>query len=96
MVRARHRRTGVEVAVKVVSRKHGRDAVTLNEVAVLTQLRDGGHLEPSLMRYVESFFDAGSVYIVTEYCAGGELLTEVIKLVRIVLTAQWQGCVVPP
>ena len=73
VVQARHRLDGIVYAVKITKKKlrpNSRDEkVALNEVFAHAALMKHGHI----VRYFNSWVEAGQVYIQNEYCEGGSL-----------------------
>ena len=67
--------TGQKRAVKVVNKMHLTNTVDIKRFFYEIQLlRDLDH--PGVLKIFEYFQDKDRLYIVTEYVAGGELLTE--------------------
>jgi serine/threonine protein kinase len=57
--RATDRRTGREVAVKIISKRSANDSQ--NELSILRTLR-----HPNIMEFIDVFQDATTVYIISE------------------------------
>lgn len=66
-----NRDTNKKSAVKVIKKQEND---SLNEVKILKQVD-----HPGIVRLYEYFEDEKRVYMVTEYCAGGELFSEILS-----------------
>ena len=65
-----------EVAIKVIPKKDiEADLKEIdNEVEIIWQLD-----HPNIIKYFEKFENSSYIYIVTEYCPGGELFDKIVK-----------------
>ncbi|XP_042498515.1 serine/threonine-protein kinase ATG1a [Macadamia integrifolia] len=69
--RSRHRHLGLEVAVKEINKKHLTHKVNdnlLKEVSILSNIR-----HPNIICLLEVIEAADKIYLVLEYCGGGDL-----------------------
>eukprot|EP00484_Ammonia_sp_Unknown_P001990 CAMPEP_0197023322 /NCGR_PEP_ID=MMETSP1384-20130603/4039_1 /TAXON_ID=29189 /ORGANISM="Ammonia sp." /LENGTH=722 /DNA_ID=CAMNT_0042451517 /DNA_START=22 /DNA_END=2190 /DNA_ORIENTATION=+ len=72
---AKHRVTGEEVAVKVISKKEYNPKMLSNEVLILKRLD-----HPHVVKLFDLFETKKSVYLVMEKCLGGELFEQIANL----------------
>lgn len=80
VVRATHRRTGVQRAIKVIP-KRGSRSEALNEIRALSELGD----HPHIVKLIEYFEDSKRFYLVQALCDGpdlAELLADAVNGVR--------------
>ena len=73
-----HRENNEKRAVKIFKKQHysseSKKSKLLSEISVLKSLD-----HPNIIKIFEFFEDSKRIYIVMEYCGGGELFTEIIK-----------------
>merc|ERR1712154_711562 len=72
---AKHRVTGEEVAVKVISKKEYNPKMLSNEVLILKRLD-----HPHVVKLFDLFETRKNVYLVMEKCNGGELFEQIANL----------------
>jgi len=72
---AKHRVTGEEVAVKVISKKEYNPRMLSNEVLILKRLD-----HPHVVQLFDIFETKKNVYLVMERCLGGELFEQIANL----------------
>eukprot|EP01083_Nonionella_stella_P093386 261708_1 len=72
---AKHRVTGEDVAVKVISKKEYNPAMLSNEVLILKRLD-----HPHVVKLFDLFETRKCVYLVMEKCNGGELFEEIANI----------------
>lgn len=75
--KARHRETGHIRAIKKIRKDHAKakDLETLlKDVEILKKLN-----HPNIIKVYEFYQDGGNYYIVTDYCAGGELFDRILQ-----------------
>ena len=74
--KAKHRVTEEFRAIKVIPKANLRDAIGLEvEISVL---KKSNH--PGLLKVFETFQDYKFIYVVTDYCSGGELIDRLVAL----------------
>mmetsp|Transcript_75014 Transcript_75014/g.160675 ORF Transcript_75014/g.160675 Transcript_75014/m.160675 type:complete len:562 (-) Transcript_75014:105-1790(-) len=66
--------TGSRVAVKSVKKSAVEEAARLHEEIEIMRLLD----HPNIVRFIESFEDRRSIYLVLELCEGGELFDRIV------------------
>ncbi|KAL5572228.1 hypothetical protein UlMin_021825 [Ulmus minor] len=69
--RSRHRQSGLEVAVKEIDKKHLSQKVRESLVEEISILRTIDH--PNIIRLLEAIETEDRIYLVLEYCDGGDL-----------------------
>ena len=75
MKRIEHRELKIDRAMKIIKKASLKNENSfLNEVQMLKSMD-----HPNILRYYEFYQDEFNYYIVTEYCAGGELLQFLVK-----------------
>ena len=75
--KARHKQTGHIRAIKKIRKDHSKAKTLetlLKDVEVLKKLD-----HPNIIKVYEYFQDAGNIYIVTDYCGGGELFDRILQ-----------------
>merc|ERR1712129_325041 len=72
---AKHRVTGEEVAVKVISKREYNPKMLSNEVLILKRLD-----HPHVVKLFDLFETRKNVYLVMEKCNGGELFEQIANL----------------
>lgn len=76
VVRAQCRKTGCTRAVKVLSKvKNSREIAGVNFEVNMLKLLD----HPNIIKLFETFEDAENVYLVLEFCVGGEVLDHISR-----------------
>ncbi len=75
VIAARHKISGEEVAVKVITKKHYNPRLLQNEVTILKRLD-----HPNVIKLFDLFETKNSVYLVMEKAIGGELFEQIARL----------------
>lgn len=74
---SKHKATGLQRAVKIISKANmskAEENSLRNEIEILRNLD-----HPHILKVYEYFSDKNNIYIVTEYCSGGELFDRIVK-----------------
>lgn len=65
-----------QVAIKVINKAKVKDSIEMikEEVRILTTLD-----HPNIVKYYETYYDVKYMYLVMEYCPGGELFDKITQ-----------------
>ncbi|KAL0222445.1 hypothetical protein RCL1_002299 [Eukaryota sp. TZLM3-RCL] len=72
--KAKHIPTGQTVAIKIIKKKKVDHMLIMREIAALRSLD-----HPSIVKFIDAAESSSKLYLVLEYCPGGELLERIIS-----------------